>query len=311
MKARPVALTPTSPLRAPIRPPRSRRRFAAKAEATFEGIAAKDAKAGDPKGKGHKWQLVGPKENATQPGVTAFSGATNNTASRITALAVDPDCGTKGKNDCRVWVGAAGGGVWRTDKATEANPEWKQLKPKDLDQNSVGVLTLDPTDKKHNTIYLGTGEANRCSSGCEAGVGIYKSTDGGNKWKKLDDTCVNNAVFTCATPGRDAFLGRGITSIVIDPTNSKHIFVGSAQAVRGLSHVIGNGGTTRLEPLANEPGVYESTDGGNDLHGGLGRREAGHHQRRSGLVRHQQGGARPVEPGRRLRVGVRCGALPA
>ena len=104
-------------------------RFAAKAESTFEGIAAKDAKAGDPNGKGHKWKLVGPKENATQPGVTAFSGATNNTASRITALAVDPDCGTKGKNDCRVWVGAAGGGVWRTDKATGANPDWKQLKP--------------------------------------------------------------------------------------------------------------------------------------------------------------------------------------
>ena len=47
--------------------------------------------------------------------------------------------------------------------------------PKQLDQNSVGVLTLDPTDKKHDTIYLGTGEANRCGSGCEAGVGIYRS----------------------------------------------------------------------------------------------------------------------------------------
>src|SRR4029077_5760553 len=63
-------------------------------------------------------------------------------------------------------------------------------------------------------------------------------------------------------PGQDAFLGRGIRSIVVDPTNSEHIFVGSAQAVRGLSHVIGNGGTTRLEPGANEAGLYESTDGG-------------------------------------------------
>jgi hypothetical protein len=49
---------------------------------------------------------------------------------------------------------------------------------------------------------------------------------------------------------------------VVDPTNANHIYVGSAQAVRGLSHVIGNGGTVRLEPGANAPGLYESTNGG-------------------------------------------------
>ena len=63
-------------------------------------------------------------------------------------------------------------------------------------------------------------------------------------------------------PGKDAFLGRGINGIVIDPRNGDHIFVGSALAVRGLSHTIGNGGTTRIEPGANEPGLYESFDGG-------------------------------------------------
>src|SRR5207247_2935499 len=113
-----------------------------------------------------------------------------------------------------------------------------------------------------STLYLGTGEANRCSSGCEAGVGIYKSTDNGEHWAKLDDKCVNNPTYSCAVPGNDAFLGRGISSIVIDPRNANHIFVGSALGVRGLSHVIGNGGTTRLEPGANGPGLYESTDGG-------------------------------------------------
>ena len=81
-------------------------------------------------------------------------------------------------------------------------------------------------------------------------------------WTKLADSCVSNAKYACATPGKDAFLGRGINSIVVDPTNPNHIFVGSAQAVRGLSHVIGAGGTARLEPGANKPGLYESTDGG-------------------------------------------------
>ena len=231
-----------------------------KAATTFEKIAGQDAKSGDPNGKGHQWKLYGPTENATQPGVTAFSGATNNTASRTTALVVSPTCGSSG--GCRVWAGVSGGGVWRTDNALVPDPNWKQLKPDSLDQNSVGALTLDPTDPNGNTIYLGTGEGHRCSSGCEAGVGIYKSTNGGEKWTKLGDACVSNGTYPCATPGTDAFLGRGINSIVIDPTNANHIFVGSAQGVRGLSHVIGNGGTSRLEPGANLPGLYESTDGG-------------------------------------------------
>jgi hypothetical protein len=60
-------------------------------------------------------------------------------------------------------------------------------------------------------------------------------------------------------PGQDAFLDRGINAIVVDRARIKAIFVGSAQAVRGLSHVIGGGGQTRLEPGANAPGLYEST----------------------------------------------------
>src|SRR5437879_4189539 len=63
-----------------------------KAAKTFAKIAAKDAKVGDPKSKGQSWVQVGPQVNATQPGVLSFSGATNNTASRITALVVSPDC---------------------------------------------------------------------------------------------------------------------------------------------------------------------------------------------------------------------------
>ncbi len=235
----------------------------AQAAPAFDAIAAQDAKTGDPNAKGHKWAQVGPLDSATQPGVTAFSGATNNTASRTTALLVDPRCGGPGNGvACRVWFGASGGGVWRTNDALVDNPRWDQLKPQGLDQNTVGVLSMDPTDKTGNTIYLGTGEPNRCSSGCEAGIGIYKSTDGGNNWTKLGDVCVSNATYACVTPGVDAFLGRAIRSILIDPNNGNHIFVGSAQAVRGLSHVIGNGGTTRLEPGANAPGLYESTDGG-------------------------------------------------
>jgi hypothetical protein len=175
----------------------------------------------------------------------------------MTALVVAPTCVP---GNCRLWAGSAGGGVWRTNDALAANPTWTWLNG-NLALNSVGTLVADPNDPSGNTLYLGTGEANRCSSGCESGVGIYKSTNGGNSWTKLADSCVNNSTYSCVNSG-DAFLGRAVGSIVIDPTNAKHIFVGSAQAVRGLSHVIGNGGQVRLEPGANPVGLYESTDGG-------------------------------------------------
>ncbi|HXU04751.1 MAG TPA: hypothetical protein VN903_27500, partial [Polyangia bacterium] len=251
----------------------------ARAQATFARIAKRDARL-QAHGRtflwnnGPPWHQYGPRELAIQPGVTSFSGATNATASRITALVVSPDCGKKGGRGwrdhggsrdeggrCTVWATPAGGGVWRTDDALAANPDWRRLTDDQLDQHSTGALYLDPTDPKHRTLYLGTGEGNHCSSGCESGVGVYRSTNAGNTWTKLGDTCVDNATYTCVNHG-DAFLGRAINSIAVDPTNSNHIFVGSAQAVRGLMHVVGSGGQTRLEPGANAPGLYESTNGG-------------------------------------------------
>src|SRR5438105_6297162 len=229
--------------------------FVQNAKATFEKIA----KQGDPQGNNH-WNSYGPLHNSIQPGVLSFSGATTATATRITALVVAPTCVP---GNCRLWVGTAGGGVWRTDDALAASPSWTWLTGV-LALNSVGALVADPNDSSGNTLYVGTGEGNRCSSGCESGVGIYKTTNGGNSWTKLPDACVNNTTYSCANSG-DAFLGRGINQIVVDPTNPKHLFVGSALGVRGLSHTVGVGTTEsqRFEPGANPVGVYESTDGGN------------------------------------------------
>ncbi|MGB2951907.1 MAG: hypothetical protein WBB74_00785, partial [Gaiellaceae bacterium] len=228
------------------------------AKATFEKIAKQSGNSSSTNTS--DWQQYGPQQNALQPGVLSFSGATNTTASRVTAMVIAPTCAP---GNCRLWVGVSGGSIWRTDDALASNPSWtwvsNDLK---LAQNSVGTLVADPNDSSGNTLYLGTGEANRCSSGCEAGVGIYKTTNGGDTWLKLADSCVSNGTYSCVSPGKDSFLGRGISKIVVDPTNPSHIYVGSALGVRGLSHVIGNGGTTRFPPSANDVGLYESTDGG-------------------------------------------------
>ena len=190
--------------------------FVQNAKATFEKIA----KAGDSQGNNH-WDPYGPVQNSIQPGVLSFSGADTLTASRMTALVVAPTCVP---GNCRLWAGSAGGGVWRTNDALAANPTWTWLNG-NLALNSVGTLVADPNDSSGNTLYLGTGEANRCSSGCESGVGIYRSTNGGDSWTKLADSCVSNSTYSCVNSG-DAFLGRAVSSIVIDPTNAKHIFVG-------------------------------------------------------------------------------------
>jgi hypothetical protein len=189
-----------------------------------------------------------------------FSGAEYFTSGRVTALAIDPSCG---RRNCRVWVGAAGGGVWRTDNALSGSGANWTFVSDFFGTNAIGTLTYDAA---HTTLYAGTGEAN-ASGDSEAGIGIYKSNDGGNTWTLLSSTIGPITTFSPGTgtngtygPG-NAFLGRSISSIVVDPTNASHLYVSSSRGVRGISSVTG-GGTTN-PPTPRPPfGLFESTDGG-------------------------------------------------
>src|SRR5207247_10131395 len=75
--------------------------------------AVKARGAGHGRSQPDQWSLAGP-SHADYPGVLTFSGADYTTSGRVTALAADPNCS---QSHCRVWVGAAGGGIWRTDNA--------------------------------------------------------------------------------------------------------------------------------------------------------------------------------------------------
>ena len=116
------------------------------------------------------WQLIGPSK-ADVPDILTFSGTEYFASGRVTALAIDPSCSTK---RCTVWVGAAGGGIWRTDNALSGSGVSWTFVSDSFATNAIGTLTFDAA---HNTLYAGTGEAN-ASADSEAGVGIYKSTDG-------------------------------------------------------------------------------------------------------------------------------------
>jgi hypothetical protein len=192
-------------------------------------------------GSGGFWQLLGP-SSGTVPAVLNVLGdlAQYVTSGRVTAMAIDPNCAL---HDCRLYVGAAGGGIWRTKDALGNNPKW-QFVSGSFATNAIGSLVVDPNDASGLTLYAGTGEPN-VSADSESGMGIYKSTDGGDSWTLL--------------PGSAQFQGRAISSIALPPGGS--ILAGISRAVRGISSVI-SGGVTSNPPGGVAFGVYKSTDGG-------------------------------------------------
>jgi len=205
------------------------------------------------------WQLIGPSK-ADVPDILTFSGTEYFASGRVTALAIDPSCSNR---RCTVWVGAAGGGVWRTDNALSGSGASWTFVSDSFGTNAIGTLTYDAAN---NALYAGTGEPN-ASGDSEAGLGIWKSTDRGNTWTQLSATI---GPITTTSPGTgpngtygpgNAFLGRSISSIVVDPTNPTHLYVSSARGVRGVSSVTGGG--TSNPPTPRPPfGLFESTDGG-------------------------------------------------
>jgi len=205
-------------------------------------IAAQNAWAALAAGGGSPgtWQLIGP-SMAKVPAVLNVLGdnADYVTAGRVTAMAIGPSCQ---HGACPVYVGAAGGGIWRTPDGLAGSPQW-QFVSGSFATNAIGSLVVDPTDPTGQTIYAGTGEPN-VSSDSEAGMGVYRSTDGGATWALLS--------------GSSQFQGRAASSIAVAPDGS--ILVGIARAVRGISET--DGGATSNPPIAVAFGVYKSTDGG-------------------------------------------------
>jgi hypothetical protein len=198
-----------------------------------------------------QWTLVGP-SSANFPGVLTFSGADYTTSGRITALAISPVCNTG--HGCRAWAAAAGGGVWRTDNALSGNGAGWTFVSGSFATNAIGALTYDSSS---NTLYAGTGEPN-ASADSEAGLGLYKSTNGGDTWTLLP--AVTSTTISGVYTG-NAFLNRAISEIVVDPTNSNILYVSSASAIRGVASVLNGADAAPPVPLPAR-GVYKSTDGG-------------------------------------------------
>ncbi|MBN8667031.1 MAG: hypothetical protein J0M30_05955 [Chitinophagales bacterium] len=127
------------------------------------------------------------------------------------------------KEPSTIYVGTAGGGIWKT---TNAGASFKPIFDKYC--QSIGAIAIDQKNPK--TIYAGTGESNMRNS-VSIGDGLYKSTDGGDNWKKI---------------GLDST--EHIAGIAIDPVNSNTIYVAAPGPLWSDS---------------KHRGLYKSTDGGN------------------------------------------------
>ena len=122
-----------------------------------------------------------------------------------------------------VYAGSAGGGVWKsTDAGTSFNPIFDDY------CQSIGTVALDPNDPD-NTIYVGTGETWTRNS-VSIGDGLFRSNDGGANWKRIG---FENS--------------ERIANVIVNPENSKEIYVGVLGALWSDNE---------------ERGVYKTSDGG-------------------------------------------------
>jgi hypothetical protein len=208
------------------------------AQAAFSAIKKRGV--GQGRNSTATWFSLGP-TSAIYPAFLNRHHSQYITSGRITALAISPSCT---QQQCTLWVGAAGGGVWRTDKALSGNASWVNVSDGSFASGAIGALTYDGA---HHTLYAGTGE-DAAAGDAEAGVGIYKSTDGGDTWTPLG----GNANFTF----------RAIRQIVVDPNDpsGNTIYVADGRGVHGISST--TAGAVSQIPGAPGVGVWKSTDGG-------------------------------------------------
>jgi hypothetical protein len=184
------------------------------------------------------WEELGP-VSPRVPGPATYTGRSTLVSGRVTALATGDSCSA---DECTLYVGAAGGGIWKTTDALDNTPFW-QPKSFGLASNAIGSIAVDPNNP--NVVWAGTGEPSG-SSDSEAGVGLYKSTNGGDSWTLVPSSVPRTK-------------DRAIGTIAIDPTNSNHILIGTDVARHGSSSV--NGGRY-TPPNSPKLAIFESYNGG-------------------------------------------------
>ena len=119
-------------------------------------------------------------------------------------------------NPATMWVGSAGGGVWKT---TDAGASWLPLNDY-LPILAVGCMAMDPADP--DVIYVGTGEngyfdtaQGSSNLAVMTGAGVFKSTDGGTSFSQLASTA--------------GWLS--VSRLAIDPNDGQTLLAGTPEGI--------------------------------------------------------------------------------
>lgn len=216
-----------------------------------EAKLRRDAKSGllaQPMISATSWTPIGP-----QPIPNGQTSTVPHPVSgRTTAIAVHPT------NPDIIFISSANGGVFRSMNGGQTwNPIFDAA-----ESLAIGALTLAPSDP--NILYVGTGEANQCGSGCNAGIGVYRIDDAltpNPAEVKLRGPMnptynfISAATMTASATG--TFTGRAISRIVVHPTQPGTIFVSTTSAIVGNPNQSPGGGTI---PPTGIRGLYRSTN---------------------------------------------------
>ncbi len=186
------------------------------------------------------WLALGPAPQLWPFSGTAGVQPNTTTSGRVSALAVGQYGGVS-----VLYVGAAGGGVWRSNDLTSATRTWTPLTDNPVTVNNTtglgaGAIDVGSIAVSGSNLYVGTGEAN-FSSDSRYGTGILTSTNGGQTFA---------TIATGATAANEFF--RNSVSKIINP--SANVLV-AAVVPSGPSGTLG-------VPLSSTWGVYQSTDNG-------------------------------------------------
>jgi len=117
-----------------------------------------------------RWTPLGPIGLVTRP---AEPGK-RITSGRVTAIAVHPT------NSDIIYVGTAGGGVWRT---TNRGRVWRPLLYR-AESLAIGAIAIDPSNP--DRVFVGTGEGNDTPIMAFLGVGLLITQDAGSTWSHVD-----------------------------------------------------------------------------------------------------------------------------
>ncbi|MBT9332181.1 choice-of-anchor D domain-containing protein [Paracidobacterium acidisoli] len=191
------------------------------------------------------WQPLGPDQIST-----ARYGLLTG---RVTSLAVDPS-DTSGNT---VYVGTAGGGVWKSTNAT-ATPAGVSFTPltdtlsvftSTTDVSlSIGALTVQP----HGTgiILAGTGDPNDADDS-QYGVGILRSTDNGLTWSVIPQT----TDLMSGVPQYFSFIGSAFAGFAWSTANPGLVVAAVTDSPHAAEVNINSSGSNIL-------GLYYSQDSG-------------------------------------------------